>query len=350
MNPASQSGGHEEAEAEAAARSPRRARGWRGVAGALIALACLAAAAWLFSTHQDELGRAVESARRAPAWLVATAIGLPLLNWGLTTASFWLLTRRVGRVGFLEMGALMGASWLANYLPLKPGLVGRVAYHRAVNGIPVRESGLVVVQAVMISALAAALLVGWVLLAGEGPAGMLAWLGGAGEAALLVWGMVHAAKVRRADAGHGPMPGMFSTATAVLGVRLADAMVWALRYLAAFAIVGSPITPVQACALSAVSQMVAALPVVGSALGVREWSVALLASVLPPGSDGAGAGAAGREAMLAAGLAADILNRGIELAWAAVVGSACGWWVGRRIAVHSRGEGGPQGPPGVVRG
>ena len=41
------------------------------VAGVVIAVACLAAAAGLFATHREELGRAIESARRAPAWLVA---------------------------------------------------------------------------------------------------------------------------------------------------------------------------------------------------------------------------------------------------------------------------------------
>ena len=55
------------------------------------------------------------------AAMIAAMAGSVLLP-GLT---FWILTRRYGRVGHWEMQALMSATALANYLPLRPGLRDR---------------------------------------------------------------------------------------------------------------------------------------------------------------------------------------------------------------------------------
>jgi hypothetical protein len=139
---------------------PARGSRARSIITAATAVIMLGAAAAVLIHHRADLGSAISSARRAPAWMLAVAIGLPILNWMFSTWTFWLLTRRVGNVSFAEMAALMGASWLANYLPLKPGLAGRIAYHRAVHGIPVAASSVVIMQALMLGVVATATLIG----------------------------------------------------------------------------------------------------------------------------------------------------------------------------------------------
>lgn len=338
----------------------------RAVIAISVAVACALCALALFLRRRDDLGQAIDAMARASPWLVALAIALPLINWLSTTGAFWILTRRIGRVGLGEMAALMGASWLANYMPLKPGLVGRIAYHQRVNGIPIGASARVVVEAVALSAIAAAALLCLVFLAQDQFLGRgAAWLGCSLWLVCAIWSAVHSRALREADRSAGQPPGWISTWVAALAFRLADGGVWIVRYLVAFKLVGASVTPLQAAALAAVSQAVAALPVLGSALGVREWAVALVASALPSaaltagdgGSSGSGGGAegvggAGGASMLSAGLVADILNRAIEVGLALVVGLASSAWVARRIAVFSPGpssvggvRGAPEGEP-----
>ncbi|MFN9968869.1 MAG: hypothetical protein ACK58T_03130, partial [Phycisphaerae bacterium] len=93
-----------------------------------------------------EAWRAIESHR----WAVVPLIALPVVCLSLASLSFLVLTRRFGSVGVVEMVALLGVAWLLNYLPLKPGVAGRIAYHAAVNKISVQQSILVVVQTIAV--------------------------------------------------------------------------------------------------------------------------------------------------------------------------------------------------------
>ncbi len=305
----------------------------------VVAVVCIGAAAWVLSSDSNraDFSRAVQSARHAPVWLLAAVLALPLANWILTTISFWLLTRPFGRVGLAEMWALMGVSWLANYLPLKPGLVGRLAYHARFNKIPVRDGARALVHAVLLSAASAGLLVAFALAAGHPSAAWsmptivctaLAALG------TIAWAAVHSIRLRRADSdATTPPPGVRSSLFAAFGVRILDSSVWVVRYLLVFEVVGSPIPLVQAAAVAAVSQAVASLPIVGSAPGIREWSVGVLSTVLPPGAQkviGSGASAA-----LSVGLMADILNRIAEVVLAIPIGLSSAAWLARHV---NRGE------------
>ena len=122
---------------------------WVRIVGFVLGVALLAAAAYVLVLQRDDLARCWNAARAAPAWIVLATLLLPLVNWLLTSLIFWALTRRFGSVGFGEMSMLIGSAWLLNMLPLKPGLMGRIAYHKAISGIPVATSLLVTVTALL---------------------------------------------------------------------------------------------------------------------------------------------------------------------------------------------------------
>ncbi|MCC6429053.1 MAG: hypothetical protein IT435_19820 [Phycisphaerales bacterium] len=317
----------------------------RTAVGMVVGVVLLGVAVWMLRspTHRDEIARAIDSAQNAPAWLIVIACTLPLANWLFTTLAFWILTRPFGRVALGEMAALMGASWLANYLPIKPGLAGRITYHAAINRIPIKHSARIVLHAVGISAACAAILI--LLALGYSQRG---WLH---STSLLLSALIpiclgaclanHLLRLRRSDRQPAsPRPGIRSSIIAAFAVRLADSSIWVVRYLVAFELMGRPIGLVQATALAGISQSVAALPIIGSALGVREWSVGVLSSVLAGGGSEsassaggiAGGGGGGAGSALTLGLAADLINRVIEIALAIPIGLASAAWLSRHIS------------------
>src|SRR5690606_21044113 len=124
------------------------------VAGALL----MALAVWI-ALRRGGMESALDSLRQAGALTVLALFALPIASWLLTATLFWALTRRFGRVRWTEMTALIAASWLLNNLPMRPGMVGRVAYHRLVNAIPVLASVRVLVEPLLRSAVAGAVCV-----------------------------------------------------------------------------------------------------------------------------------------------------------------------------------------------
>lgn len=283
--------------------------------------------------HADQFAGAIDGVLGAPAVLVVAAATLPLLNYACTTGTFWVLTRPLARVSFAEMAALMGASWLANHLPLKPGLVGRLAYHKAVHRIPIRDSASTTIQSFLLGGLAATAMIGAAMLMTPGTPGTPgSTVGWSVLAAVVLAGTAGGMYARRAGVRTVWNPGL-GVFTAAMAFRLADAAVWVLRYAVVFELVGSPITLAQAAALAAVTQAVAAVPVLGSALGVREWVVAALAGSLPA--------AHAASPTLGSAMTAELINRVVEVSLAVVIGSVCSAWLIRRISAP---------PPGAVAG
>src|SRR5690606_18485027 len=111
--------------------------------------------------------------QRSPG-LLAAAILLPVLNWVVVSVSFWVMMGRYGRIGLREMAALIGVAWLLNYLPLRPGLIGRLGYHKAVHGVAIRDSAFVTILGMVATALAVAWLLAMTLVLGG--SGGWAWL------------------------------------------------------------------------------------------------------------------------------------------------------------------------------
>jgi hypothetical protein len=100
-------------------------------------------------------------------------------------------------------------------------------------------------------------------------------------------------------------------------VRYAELFVWAVRYHAAFALIGAPIGWGAALALACVGMAAMLVPLVGNGLGVREWAIGLVSSRIAGG-------------VLELGLTADLVNRAAELAVITALGLAGAGWLTRR--------------------
>jgi len=297
--------------AEAALRAPGRtgrslpAR----LAGSAVGVALFGAALWIVWSNREQFTEALEHTKHQPWVLVALVILLPAANWLLVALSFWVLMRRHGRLGAWEMCALIANAWLLNYLPLRPGMVSRLTWHKVVNGISVKHSaGAIAILAGTTGGCAALLLLIAVAL---GPRAHWAlWTGALGLPLAI-------AGVSARLSGEG-------TLARAMGIcfilRFADMLVWSVRYAVSFELVGTPVGLSGAIALGGVSQVAMMVPISGNGLGLREWLIGLTGSVLP---------AALVTAQLdeTTGLAADLVNRAAELLIALPAGLLSGVWL-----------------------
>lgn len=299
-------------------------RRWVSIAGFVIGVALLLGAIAAVASRWETLRQQWDSGGGGDRWesgrwgLLAAAVALPVVNWLLTSASFWVLTRRYGRIGPGEMGALIATASLLNYLPLRPGLLGRVAYHRAVNGIPVWASLKVLIAAIVCSGVAAGVLLGATATAGPAASGLVATVAVAAPGIALagVWGMAWTKEQS------------WSCYAGAAFLRYLDMMAWTGRYAVAFALWGAPIGLGAAAVLAAVSQAVTLVPLAGNGLGLREWGTGYTTAWLSAVGVVATGGAGARDL----GLAADLVNRAGELVALVPIG-ILGWlWVVRRLA------------------
>lgn len=294
---------------------------WFRIAG-FVAGAALVVLAVVAALRQDPqaMHRSIEALGDHPWWFVLLFVTLPLLNWLSISASIWFLLSRFGRLGLRETSALVGMAWLLNYLPMRPGMVGRVAYHKAVNGIPVRKTGQTLLEGAVITAIASGvMLLGALLLRGFSP--IVAWL-------VLVGGPTIVGAIIAAAFWHSkPVTARYCASGAL---RVIDMAIWAGRYALAFEIVGSPIDLSAALILAVASQIAMLVPFAGNGLGLREWLIGALAAGLPAAMLGGG------DAGLSAGLTADVLNRVVEVLVAVPLGLACLALIARRLRQRTR--------------
>lgn len=260
--------------------------------------------------------RAFSRAAEQPLAL-AVLIVLPLACLFLASMSFWVLTGRFGRVGVFEMFMLLGGAWLLNYLPLKPGVAGRVAYHKSVNGIDVRWSLVVVGQSIAVGLLCFTVQIALASFAAdrawsESSKAMLI----ASPLALAVIGVVMLKRRRTGESWRY---------WAAFAFRYADSLVWAGRYWLLFWVAGRPQGLSTSAAIAGISQSASLLPFAGNGLGVREWMVGLAARSLPEWY--------GKQTAMpvAYGVSAELLNRACEFAVATPVGLLSLWWLFRRF-------------------
>lgn len=319
-----------------ASTDPSATRG-RGNAGRLLAsflgLLLLVAAIYAVSSRTDALPRAIESARNADPLLLFAVVLLPVANIAVISASFWSLTRRFGRVTPAEMFALILSSWLLNHLPLRPGLVGRIGYHRIVNGIPVASGLRVVVEQFLLGLVALALMVAFM----AALASLGAWVA---IGVLLVAGLACGgggllAMSRAPGTGGGIGP----CYTAAFGFRLLDMTIWIARYLCLFEVVGQPLPLRHAAAVTAASQAAMLSPV---PLGLREWTVGLVHAVLTPE---ASVHQLISVQAVAPGVSADLVNRAVELLVSVPLGLIATLWLARRIRHARKGDANTHLPP-----
>ncbi|NRA58799.1 MAG: hypothetical protein HRU13_11860 [Phycisphaerales bacterium] len=282
------------------------------VVGAALVVLAIAAA---LKQDPEAMRRSLQALGDHPLWFAALFVVLPLLNWLSISASIWVLLARFGRVGMGEMLALVGMAWLLNYLPMRPGMVGRVAYHKAVNKIGVRQTGQTLLEGVVITGVVSGImLLGALVLRGAQP--LVAW------SVMVLVPMLAGGAV---SAGLWAKRPLIARYCASGSLRVIDMAVWAMRYALAFAIVGSSIDLSTALVLAVVSQIAMLIPISGNGLGIREWLIGVLAASLPT------AALAGSESALAHGLTADVLNRVAEVLVAIPLGLICIGLIGRRL-------------------
>lgn len=290
---------------------------------AAIGILLLGAAVLVIVRNGDAVIESLNAARNAPAWMIALAVIAPLANIVAVSLSFSVLTGRYGRVGIREMGALITSAWMLNMLPLRPGLVGRVGYHKAVNGIAVRDSVKVLVQAIACNGAAMVIALGCALLSarmGLGAWGLAAFMVMPGVALGVIGGVMRVSGAGADWRGLASEPWRWPLATAL---RYVDIIVWVGRYALAFAILGAPLTLTGATVTALASEAAMLSPV---QLGLREWVVGVTSAAFA-GDPGVG----GEAAVVARGLLADVLNRGIEIAVALPVGLLTAGWIMRRL-------------------
>ena len=270
-------------------------RRWAGV---LIGAALLGTALVVVARQHETLGPALEAIRRPAPACVVVLVGGVCANVVLTGLLYSVLISRYGRVGLLEMQALIAAATLLNFLPLRPGLFGRIAYHKASNAIPAVASLKIVAQAVLLSLAVAGYLAIALVVADRFGLPLRVLVG------LPVVLLATAALLRPVRLW----------AVAAL-IRYLEVIVWSLRYHAAFALVGSPIGAETALAFACLSLIAMLVPVVGNGLGVREWVIGVAATLLTP-------------YVLEQGLGAELVNRAVELVVVLILGLAgMGWLV-----------------------
>lgn len=299
---------------DAAPPALARQRAW-SIALFAFGLCLLGAAVWVVTRQSTALADAWAAAKTAPPWMIAAIGLLPLANWLLSSLIFWIITSRYGRVGLWEMSALLGSAWLLNMLPLKPGLVGRVAYHRAISGIPVATSIIALALAfgsgIVGIALAVALAMPATRTATQVIVGVMV------VSAPVLWGVAQ-------SRGKLSAPDLAARCMLAALIRALDTYIWAIRYALVFKIVGiEGLSPGVVVAIAGVSQIAGQFPV---QFGLREWVVGWAAS-----QTGTSARAAAGLAALAPGLTADLINRACEIACALPVGLICSAWVFRRL-------------------
>ncbi len=264
----------------------------------------------------DELRRALDAARAAPWWLITVAILLPCINWLQMSVVFWLLTRRraPGRVTLGDMTALIGSAWLLNYIPMRPGLFGRIALHRSLHGIPVRESAMVIAENIACGGVAIIFaLAGIAAVQSTEPSRHAVVL-----CAVLLIPPVLASVLTR---------GAWRTWSVVTLLRTMDLLIWSGRYGAAAAVTGQPVSVSEAISLAVVSQIAMLVPLAGNGLGLREWAIGFTAASLPASWSIHSQGMTSET-----GLLVDLCNRAAELAAAVPVGLMSSVLVARLIS------------------
>jgi hypothetical protein len=273
----------------------RRGRGYLSgrlrLVGFVVGLALLAAAIAVVWMRRDTVADALAAVDTVRPAHVALLLGAVVANVVLSAFFLHALIRRYGHVGRLEMQALVAATTLLNYLPLRPGLFGRMAYHRTVNGIPVVDTAKTIVQSAVITTAIA----GYVAVASLITVRL----------EISLWTGVLVPPVLIALACIPPVSRSWAIPVAL---RYAEILVWALRYHAAFLVLGSPISPTVALAFACASVIASMVPFVSNGLGLREWAIGLLAPVLTAYP-------------MELGMTADLVNRAGELVVVGVLGA-----------------------------
>lgn len=307
---------------EGAEQEQGRTHGPRRSLGTLIGLALLAAAVWGAISLPTDGGReSFLRALEAPWWAWLALVGVAGSILGVTSVTVGLLMNRYGRVGNGEMLCVVSSAVLLNYLPLRPGMFGRLTYHKLVNGIRLTQSATAVIWANVLVLLASVLsaLIGMIALRAQNQ-GMWFALGGS---AVLIAGLAgFSLYAHRAAPTDDPRVWRLITA---LGTRVAEIHLWGLRFWLAFLILDEPIAWPAALLIAGMHTLVLLIPFSGNGVGLSEWFVGFLSVALPVGVLDA-------NIPLATALGVGLVGRAAELAVIVPAGLIGGRYVSRRLS------------------
>ncbi|MEE2908685.1 MAG: hypothetical protein VX527_12745 [Planctomycetota bacterium] len=253
-------------------------------------------------TQHDRITSALEAMSQPQPGPIVILLLSMVATLMVTGLQFQLLLSR-HRIPAMEMQGLITGSALLNFLPLKAGLLGRIAYHQVVHGIRPMETAQAMILA-RVAGLVAITITAVSLFCRD-------WLDGQ----LWAWALVPAA-----------LPGWFlllsmtRTAGLVVLLKYVDLLLMAVRYQCAFMLMNEPIGFDVCMALAAIGMLAGAIPFLTGGLGLREWLVGWLTT-----------GLVTLPAALEIGLLADLVNRAAELIVLIPLGGLAIFWLRPRF-------------------
>jgi len=280
-----------------------------------LSLVLLGGAGYFVYAATDGFDELWESVRSAPWWMIVLIVISPMGNHISVALCLQALQSRHGKVGIIEMFVLVGSAWLLNYMPMRPGLFGRIGYHKAINKIRLRDSLESSIWSGILAGIANGLMVGVALVMVRVESGWSVALPAVPVAVMFMLSPL--------------MPGKRSRLIMLaLAYRQIDVIVWLGRYWLVFTVLGLDMGLGNIALISAVSQLTSLFPLTGSGLGFREWGVGLTASASGYALDTA--------------LTGDLINRAAETIIVFPVGLVCTGivarhWKGMHAVHHAQG-------------
>ena len=177
--------------------------------------------------------------REAEWWMIAGMIAATLISLTVNAATFLIALRPAGDVGFWNMQRLNVACNALNYLPLRPGMISRIAYHLRVDRVGVINLGACFGAVALILLLVAAVLGLASLIR---PQFDLVWLGialaGLLVAATFVMVLARLPLAAKHGRGFDRLLAAHDMIWPLIGLRIVDIAAYTARLWCAMAIVG----------------------------------------------------------------------------------------------------------------
>ncbi|MCZ6835014.1 MAG: hypothetical protein O7G85_04500 [Planctomycetota bacterium] len=258
---------------------------WFKRIGIAMGLALLLGAILVVFSSRDQVAHALAEVKHPSPMHLLVLLGCVLGNIIFSGLLFSLLISRYGKVGLFEMQALIASATLINFLPLRPGLLGRVAYHKTINDIAATDSAKTIIQALLCTMSVAAYFALALMICN-----MMAWNLWIGL--LLPIPIIALLATRRA----------WRIYALAFGIRHLEVGLWAARYWAAFGLLGLELELQTALALACISVIATMVPFFSNGLGLREWAIGLAAPFLTT-----------TIAHMQIGLTGELVNRAAEL-------------------------------------
>ncbi len=242
---------------------------------------------------------------RPDALLIGAGIVATLGTLIGASGLFYALVHDFGRITRVEMIRLIAASSVLNYLPMRPGLLGRIVHQEVVNGIPMRKSVVSIVEAAFICALT----ILWLAIA----IWTIRLTGNRALAALIA-----AVPILGGLAFVMPDSWHWRRYLEAIFWRWLDLISWSVRYAVVFAVLDVDLNPENAATAACIAGVANMIPFLGNGLGIREWAIGL-------------AGPARAIWPENAGLAAELLNRALDIAIVVPIGLCSMPGIARRV-------------------